>query len=41
MISLIKAAQRLGICAGSAKSLILKGILPAKQILRFAVAGTG
>jgi hypothetical protein len=33
MISLMKAAERLGICVGSAKSLALKGILPAKQIL--------
>ena len=33
MISLMKAAERLGICVGSAKSLVLKGILPAKQIL--------
>ena len=29
MISLMKAAERLGICVGSAKSLALKGILPA------------
>lgn len=33
MISLTKAAKRLGICAGSAKSLVLKGVLPATQIL--------
>jgi DNA invertase Pin-like site-specific DNA recombinase len=33
MISLTKAAERLGICIGSAKSLALKGILPATQIL--------
>ena len=33
MISLMKAAERLGICVGSAKSLVLRGILPAKQIL--------
>jgi hypothetical protein len=33
MISLMKAAERLGICIGSAKSLALKGILPATQIL--------
>ncbi len=33
MISLMKAAERLGICMGSAKSLALKGILPATQIL--------
>lgn len=34
MLSLAKAAERLGICVGSAKSLALKGILPATQILR-------
>jgi hypothetical protein len=33
MISLMKAAERLGICVGSAKSLAQKGILPATQIL--------
>ncbi len=33
MISLMKAAERLGICVGSAKSLVLKGDLPAKQLL--------
>jgi DNA invertase Pin-like site-specific DNA recombinase len=33
MISLMKAAERLGICVGSAKSLALRGILPATQIL--------
>jgi DNA invertase Pin-like site-specific DNA recombinase len=33
MISLMKAAERLGICMGSAKSLALKGILPATQIM--------
>ena len=33
MISLMKAAERLGICIGSAKSLALKGILPATQIM--------
>jgi DNA invertase Pin-like site-specific DNA recombinase len=33
MICLMKAAERLGICAGSAKSLVLKGVLPAKQIM--------
>jgi hypothetical protein len=32
MISLMKAAERLGICVGSAKSLALKGILPATQV---------
>jgi hypothetical protein len=33
MISLAKAAERLGICVGSAKSLALKGILPATQAM--------
>ena len=33
MISLMKAAERLGICVGSAKSLVLRGILPAMQIV--------
>jgi len=33
MISLMKAAEKLGICVGSAKSLVQKGILPATQIL--------
>jgi Recombinase/Recombinase zinc beta ribbon domain len=33
MISLMKAAERLGICVGSAKTLVLKGILPATQIM--------
>jgi hypothetical protein len=33
MISLMKAAERLGICVGSAKSLATKGILPAKQAM--------
>ena len=33
MISLMKAAERLGICGGSAKSLVLRGILPATQIM--------
>jgi len=33
MISLMKAAERLGICVGSAKSLVLKGVIPATQIL--------
>ena len=33
MISLMKAAARLGICVGSAKSLVLRGILPATQIM--------
>jgi hypothetical protein len=29
----MKAAERLGICVGSAKSLALKGVLPATQIM--------
>jgi hypothetical protein len=33
MISLMKAAERLGICVGSAKSLAQKGVLPATQML--------
>ena len=33
MISLMKAAERLGICVGSAKSLAIKGILPATQAM--------
>jgi DNA invertase Pin-like site-specific DNA recombinase len=33
MISLMKAAERLGICVGSAKSLALKGVLPATQVM--------
>ncbi|RVI02724.1 serine recombinase [Sinorhizobium meliloti] len=33
VISLMKAAEKLGICIGSAKSLVQKGILPATQIL--------
>jgi DNA invertase Pin-like site-specific DNA recombinase len=33
MISLMKAAERLGICVGSAKSLVLRGILPATQVV--------
>ncbi len=33
MISLTKAAETLGICVGSTKSLVQKGILPATQIL--------
>ncbi len=32
-ISLAKAAERLGICVGSAKSLALKGVLPASQAM--------
>jgi hypothetical protein len=33
MISLMKAARHLGISIGSAKTLALKGILPATQIM--------
>jgi DNA invertase Pin-like site-specific DNA recombinase len=33
MISLMKAAEWLGICVGSAKSLVLRGILPATQVV--------
>jgi len=33
VISLMKAAERLGICVGSVKNLVLKGILPATQIM--------
>lgn len=33
MISLMKAAERLGICVGSAMSLVRRGILPATQIV--------
>jgi DNA invertase Pin-like site-specific DNA recombinase len=33
MISLAKAAERLGICAGSAKSLAIRGVLPASQAM--------
>jgi DNA invertase Pin-like site-specific DNA recombinase len=33
MVSLMKAAERLGICVGSAKSLVLKGVLPATQVM--------
>lgn len=36
MVSLAKAAERLGICVGSAKSLALKGILPASQAMKGA-----
>jgi DNA invertase Pin-like site-specific DNA recombinase len=32
-ISLCKAAEHLGICVGSAKTLALKGVLPASQIM--------
>lgn len=33
LICLMKAAERLGICVGSAKSLVLRGVLPATQIM--------
>lgn len=33
MVSLAKAAERLGICVGSAKSLAIRGVLPASQAL--------
>ena len=33
MMSLARAAERLGICVGSAKSLALSGVLPATQLL--------
>jgi DNA invertase Pin-like site-specific DNA recombinase len=33
MISLARAAQRLGICVGSAKSLAIRGVLPASQAM--------
>jgi DNA invertase Pin-like site-specific DNA recombinase len=33
MISLAKAAEQLGICVGSAKSLAIKGVLPATQAM--------
>jgi transposase-like protein len=36
MVSLAKAAEQLGICVGSAKSLALKGILPATQAMKGA-----
>ena len=36
MVSLAKAAEHLGICVGSAKSLALKGILPATQAMKGA-----
>ena len=36
MVSLAKAAERLGICVGSAKSLAIKGILPATQAMKGA-----
>jgi hypothetical protein len=34
MVSLAKAAEQLGICVGSAKSLALRGILPATQAMK-------
>ena len=33
MISLMKAAERLGICVGSAKTLVVRGVLPATQVI--------
>ena len=36
MVSLAKAAEQLGICVGSAKSLALRGILPATQAMKGA-----
>ena len=36
MVSLAKAAEQLGICVGSAKSLAIKGILPATQAMKGA-----
>jgi len=36
MISLAKAAAHFGICVGSAKTLVLKGILPATQAIKGA-----
>jgi len=36
MVSLAKAAEQLGICVGSAKSLALRGILPASQAMKGA-----
>lgn len=36
MVSLAKAAEQLGICVGSAKSLALKGVLPATQAMKGA-----
>lgn len=33
MISLMKAAERLGVCVGSARCLVHRGILPATQIM--------
>ena len=39
-IRLAKAAERLGICVGSAKSLALRGVLPARQAMPGALAGS-
>ena len=36
MVSLAKAAEQLGICVGSAKTLALRGILPATQAIKGA-----
>ena len=36
MVSLAKAAQRLGVCIGSAKTLALRGVLPATQVMKGA-----
>ena len=36
MVSLAKAAEQLGICVGSAKSLALRGVLPATQAMKGA-----
>jgi hypothetical protein len=36
MVSLARAAEQLGICVGSAKSLALRGILPATQAMKGA-----
>ena len=36
MVSLAKAAEQLGICVGSAKTLALRGILPATQAMKGA-----
>jgi hypothetical protein len=35
-ISLAKAAEHLGICRGSAQTLVEKGILPAQQMMKGA-----
>ena len=36
MVSLAKAAEQLGICVGSAKTLALRGILPATRAMKGA-----